>query len=41
VVQAQGSPAKLAAFGPLMQDAAVNARVTRDVNSWARGGKDC
>lgn len=41
VVQAQGSPAKLAAFGPLMQDATINARVTKDVNSWARGGKDC
>jgi hypothetical protein len=41
VVQAQGSPAKLDAFGPLMQDAAVNARVTKDVNHWARGGKNC
>ena len=41
VVQAQGSPAKMAAFGPLMQDAAMNDRVTKDVNRWARGGKDC
>jgi hypothetical protein len=41
VVQAQGSPAKLAAFGPLMQDTTVNSRVTKDVNHWARGGKDC
>ena len=41
VVQAQGSPAKLDAFGPLMQDAVVNARVSKDVNRWARGGKDC
>ena len=41
VVQAQGHPAKLAAFGPLMQDATVSARVTKDVNHWARGGKDC
>jgi hypothetical protein len=41
VVQAQGSPARMAAFGPLMQDAAMNARVTTDVNRWARGGKDC
>ncbi len=41
VVQAQGAPAKLAAFGPLMQDATVNARVTKDVNHWARGGKGC
>ena len=41
VVQAQGQPAKLAAFGPLMQNATVSARVTKDVNHWARGGKDC
>jgi hypothetical protein len=24
-----------------MQDAAINARVNKDVNNWARGGKDC
>jgi hypothetical protein len=41
VIQAQGSPAKLSAFGPLMQDATINARVNKDVNNWARGGKDC
>jgi hypothetical protein len=41
VVQAQGSPVKLSAFGPLMQDASVNARVDKDVTRWARGGKDC
>jgi hypothetical protein len=41
VVQAQGKPAQLSAYGPLMQDAGVNARVTRDVNNWARGGKNC
>jgi hypothetical protein len=41
VIQAQGSPARLAAFGPLMQDATINARVNKDVNNWARGGKDC
>ena len=41
VVQAQGSPAKLDAFGPLMKDPAINARVGKDVNRWARGGKDC
>jgi hypothetical protein len=41
VIQAQGSPAKLAAFGPLMQDKSISTRVTRDVNGWARGGKDC
>jgi hypothetical protein len=41
VVQAQGSPAKLSAFGPLMQNPTINARVNKDVSSWARGGKDC
>lgn len=41
VVQAQGSPAKMSAFGPLMQDSAINARVNKDVTRWARGGKDC
>jgi hypothetical protein len=41
VVQAQGSPAKLSAFGPLMQDTTINARVNKDVSNWARGGKDC
>jgi hypothetical protein len=41
VVQAQGSPAKLDAYGPLMQNSAVNARIRDDVNRWARGGKDC
>lgn len=41
VIQAQGHPAKLDAFGPLMQDPAINARVNKDVNNWARGGKSC
>ena len=41
VVQASGTPAKLAAFGPLMTDTAIHARVDKDVKHWARGGKDC
>jgi hypothetical protein len=41
VVQASGSPAKLDAFGPLMQEGAYQARVTKDVNHWARGGQGC
>ncbi|MGV3552538.1 hypothetical protein [Rhizobium sp.] len=41
VVQAQGSPAKMSAFGPLMQDASINGRINKDVTRWARGGKDC
>jgi hypothetical protein len=41
VVQAQGTPAQLSAFGPLMAEPAVSARVNRDVTAWAKGGKDC
>jgi hypothetical protein len=41
VVQASGTPVKLDAYGPLMQDAAIHARVNKDVTHWARGGKDC
>lgn len=41
VVQAQGTPAKLSAFGPLMNEPAVSARVNKDVTGWARGGKGC
>ena len=40
VVHAEGNPAKLEAFGPLMGEA-VGARVTRDVNRWAAGGQGC
>ncbi|MCO6186273.1 hypothetical protein [Rhizobium sp. L1K21] len=40
VVQAEGNPAKLEAFGPLMQDT-LSARITADVNHWARGGAGC
>lgn len=41
VIQAQDHPAKLDAFGPLMSDTAIHARVNKDVNHWARGGKNC
>jgi hypothetical protein len=41
VVQASGSPAKIDAFGPLMNEPAVSARVHKDVNSWVRGGQGC
>ena len=41
VVQAQGSPARLDAFGPLMQEPSIKARVNKDVSRWARGAKDC
>ena len=36
-----GTPARLDAFGPLMDDAMIKARVNKDVSRWARGGKDC
>eukprot|EP01035_Chromulina_nebulosa_P015495 gene15495-20538_t len=39
VVQANGAPAKLDAFGPLMSEPAFSARVRKDVNGWARGGR--
>ena len=41
VVQASGSPVKLSAFGPLMKDASVSARVNKDVRHWSRGGQGC
>ncbi|MCR6499593.1 hypothetical protein MUO32_11155 [Shinella sp. CPCC 101442] len=40
VVQAEGSPAKLDAFGPLMAEP-VGARIATDVQRWAAGGKGC
>jgi hypothetical protein len=40
VVQAEGNPAKLDAFGPLMGEAA-GARIATDVKRWAAGGKGC
>jgi hypothetical protein len=41
VIQASGTPAKMSAFGPLMDDAAISARVHKDVNGWARNGAGC
>ena len=40
VVQAEGNPAKLDAFGPLMGEA-VSARIATDVRRWASGGNGC
>lgn len=40
VVQAEGRPARLDAFGPMMGEP-VSSRINSDVNRWARGGKDC
>lgn len=40
VVQAEGSPAKLDAFGPLM-DGANGERIKRDVLRWAGGAGGC
>jgi hypothetical protein len=41
VVQAEGSPAKIDAYGPLMSEPAMSERVHKDVNSWVRGGQGC
>lgn len=40
VVQAEGNPAKLDAFGPVMNEAHA-ARIATDVKRWANGGKGC
>lgn len=40
VVQAEGNPGRLEAFGPLMSDA-LAGRIAGDVNRWAAGGKGC
>lgn len=40
VVQAEGNPARLDAFGPMM-DQPVRARIVRDVNRWSKGDKNC
>ena len=41
VVQASGTPAKMSAFGPLMNEPAISARVNKDVTGWARGNQGC
>jgi hypothetical protein len=40
VVQAEGRPARLSAFGPLMSEQLGN-RIGTDVQRWAAGGGDC
>lgn len=40
VVEAEGSPAKLQAYGPVMNEAHAS-RVAADVKRWAAGGKGC
>ncbi|UWM77724.1 hypothetical protein N1937_11110 [Rhizobium sp. WSM4643] len=40
VVQAEGSPSRLQAFGPMMQEP-VAGRITADVNRWSTGNKAC
>nr|WP_316654360.1 hypothetical protein [uncultured Gellertiella sp.] len=40
VVQAEGNPARVDTFGPLMNDASAG-RIMADVNRWAAGGKGC
>ena len=40
VVQAEGHPAKLSAFGPMM-DEPVSSRIATDVKRWAVGGNGC
>ncbi|MDO9417121.1 hypothetical protein [Pararhizobium sp.] len=40
VVQAEGNPAQLAAFGPIMTGA-LGARMSSDIKRWANGAKGC
>ncbi|MBO9108993.1 MULTISPECIES: hypothetical protein [Agrobacterium] len=40
VIQAEGNPAKLDAFGPAMNEA-ISGRIATDVKRWANGGKGC
>lgn len=40
VIMAEGDPARLQAFGPMMQGP-LNARITAGVNHWARGNTGC
>ncbi|MBB3947959.1 hypothetical protein GGQ73_003932 [Rhizobium skierniewicense] len=40
VVQAEGNPAKIDAFGPAMNEP-HSARISTDVKRWANGGKGC
>ncbi|MDK1489507.1 hypothetical protein QN219_05485 [Sinorhizobium sp. 7-81] len=40
VVQAEGHPARLQAFGPLLSEP-VGSRIATDVRRWAAGGQGC
>lgn len=40
VVQAEGNPARLQAFGPMMSEP-VASRIAADVTRWSGGGKAC
>lgn len=40
VVQAEGQPAQLQAFGPLMSGP-MSARISTDIRRWAAGGAGC
>ncbi|WP_283194508.1 hypothetical protein [Rhizobium sp. AN80A] len=40
VVQAEGNPSKLDAFGPMM-DGPARPRIAQDVTRWAGGNKSC
>lgn len=40
VIMAEGDPARLQAFGPLMTSA-MHAKITAGVNHWARGNSGC
>lgn len=40
VVQAEGQPARLQAFGPLMSEP-VGTRMSADIRRWAAGGQGC
>ncbi len=40
VVQAEGNPARIEAFGPMMQQG-HGSRINADINRWASGQKGC
>lgn len=40
VVEAEGNPARVATYGPLLTDAS-GGRITADVNRWVAGGSGC
>ncbi|MCX8997820.1 hypothetical protein NOF55_11980 [Rhizobiaceae bacterium BDR2-2] len=40
VVEAEGNPARVSTYGPLMNEASAG-RITADVNRWAGGARGC